>query len=84
MKILFDQGTPVPLRKSLSGHSVSTAYELGWDQTANGALLGGCSERVIRLVVTTDNNCGHEQNLTKTRIAILVLPTQAGQRSSYI
>lgn len=27
MKILFDQGVPVPLRQSLTAHVVSTAYE---------------------------------------------------------
>lgn len=30
MKILFDQGTPVPLRRALIGHEVHTAYEMGW------------------------------------------------------
>ena len=75
MKILFDQGTPVPLRKSLSGHSVSTAYELGWDQLANGALLAAAQNASFDLLVTTDNNLRHEQNLTKKRLAILVLPT---------
>jgi hypothetical protein len=29
VRILFDQGTPVPLRRSLDGHLVATAYELG-------------------------------------------------------
>jgi hypothetical protein len=27
MKILFDQGTPVPLRKSLAAHSVNTVEQ---------------------------------------------------------
>jgi hypothetical protein len=39
MKILFDQGTPVPLRRSLTEHTVDTAYELGWADLANGDLL---------------------------------------------
>lgn len=30
MKILFDQGTPVPLRAVLAEHAVDTAFELGW------------------------------------------------------
>jgi hypothetical protein len=30
MKIFFDQGTPAPLRHALKGHTVATAYELGW------------------------------------------------------
>lgn len=39
MRILFDQGTPVPLRQSLSAHRVSTDYEMGWSALANGDLL---------------------------------------------
>lgn len=39
MKILFDQGTPVPLRRHLTGHSVDTAYEQGWSNLSNGDLL---------------------------------------------
>ena len=35
-RILFDQGTPAPLRRHLSGH---TAYEMGWSDLANGNLL---------------------------------------------
>ena len=36
MRILFDQGTPVPLRKALVGHVVETAYEHGWSDLSNG------------------------------------------------
>jgi hypothetical protein len=39
MKILFDQGTPAPLRDALTGHTVATVYEQGWNQLANGDLL---------------------------------------------
>jgi hypothetical protein len=38
VKILFDQGTPVPLRKVLVAHLVVTAYELGWSELQNGDL----------------------------------------------
>ena len=30
MKVLFDQGTPLPLRRHLPEHSVDTAAERGW------------------------------------------------------
>ena len=36
MKILFDQGTPVPLRDALIGHTIETAYERGWSNSSNG------------------------------------------------
>ena len=39
MRVLFDQGTPVPLRHALTGHVVSTAFEMGWSEMANGDLL---------------------------------------------
>ena len=39
MRILFDQGTPVPLRNSLNSYEVSTVYELGWSTLKNGELL---------------------------------------------
>jgi hypothetical protein len=39
MRILFDQGTPAPLRHKLISQTVSTAYEMGWAQLENGELL---------------------------------------------
>ncbi|MCI0485610.1 MAG: hypothetical protein L0229_03315 [Blastocatellia bacterium] len=39
MKLLFDQGTPVPLRNHLPNHIVETAYEKGWSNLKNGDLL---------------------------------------------
>lgn len=44
MKILFDQGTPVPLRRHLPEHTVATAYEQGWSNIANGELLSAYPE----------------------------------------
>ena len=39
MRILFDQGTPVPLRRFLTDHDVATAYEQGWSSVTNGDLI---------------------------------------------
>ena len=39
MRILFDHGTPAPVRRALAGHSISTAYEMGWAELNNGDLL---------------------------------------------
>lgn len=74
MKILFDQGTPVPLRKALAGHSVSTAYEMGWSDLGNGALLA-VAEGGFDLLLTTDKNLRYQQNLTGKNVCVLVLPT---------
>jgi hypothetical protein len=39
MKLLFDQGTPVPLRRYLHPHKVDTAFERGWSAIENGELI---------------------------------------------
>jgi hypothetical protein len=36
VRILFDQGTPVPLMEQLPGHTIETAYQKGWSTLRNG------------------------------------------------
>ena len=74
MKILFDQGTPAPLRHTLTGHTISTAYEMGWATRENGDLLTA-AESSFDAFITTDQNLRYQQNLIGRRLAILVLPT---------
>lgn len=74
MRILFDQGTPLPLRRALADHNVATAYEMGWSNLANGALLA-MAEGSFDLFITTDQDLQHQQNLVGKQLAILVLPT---------
>ncbi|MGQ0534270.1 MAG: hypothetical protein ACT4OF_16500 [Caulobacteraceae bacterium] len=75
MKILFDQGTPAPLGLALNGHEVKTAFECGWDELENGALLTAAEADGFEVFVTTDQNLRYQQNPARRRIAILVLST---------
>lgn len=72
--MLFDQGTPVPLRRGLVGHTVATAFEMGWAELNNGELLNA-AESAFDALITTDQNLRYQQSLTGRRLAILVLPT---------
>jgi hypothetical protein len=74
MRILFDQGTPVPLRAHLAGHVVQTVFELGWSNLANGALLTA-AEKPFDLLITTDQQLRYQQNLGGRTLGILVLMT---------
>jgi hypothetical protein len=74
LKILFDQGTPAPLRKALASRSVSTAFEMGWAELENGNLLAA-AEKLFEAFITTDKNVRYQQNLSGSQSAILVLPT---------
>ena len=56
MKILFDQGTPAPLRRHLAGHLVDTAFERGWSGLTNRDLLDRAEEDGYQLLITTDQN----------------------------
>jgi len=60
MKILFDQGTPVPLRQYLSEYSVSTSYEKGWSRLSNGELLETAANAGFDILITTDQNLKHQ------------------------
>ena|SRR5258708_2038675 len=80
MRVLFDQGTPVPLRSALTGHVVVTAFELGWHNLANGDLLQAADGEGFDVLVTTDQRLKHQQNLSHRKIAILVLTTTSWLR----
>jgi hypothetical protein len=79
MRILFDQGTPVPLREHLGDHNVATAFELGWSTLQNGELLAA-AEDWFDLLITTDQQMRYQQNLVGRKLAILVLPTTSWPR----
>jgi hypothetical protein len=80
VRVLFDQGTPVPLRSHLPSHQVSTAYELGWGNLKNGELLQQAESEGFEVFVTTDQNLKCQQNLASRRIAIVVLSATSWPR----
>ena len=75
MRILFDHGTPFPLREALTGHRITRTQDMGWDRLSNGALLTAAEQAGFELLLTTDKNIRYQQNLTGRTIAILVLGT---------
>jgi hypothetical protein len=80
VRILFDQGTPAPLRHTLVDHSVETAFELGWGTLQNGALIAAAEAEGFEIFLTTDKNLKHQQNLTGRRLAVVVLSTTSWPR----
>lgn len=80
MKILFDQGTPAPLRDFLLNHDVSNAYELGWSTLKNGELLSTAEANSFEVFITTDTNLRYQQNLIQRKITIVILSTTSWPR----
>jgi len=75
VRVLFDQGTPVPLRRLLAGHVVATAYEMGWSTLLNGDLLRAAEAGRFDAIITTDKSIRHQQIVVGLRVAVLILPT---------
>ena len=76
MLILFDQGTPTPLRAALVGHTVDTAFERGWSTLGNGELLAAAEAAAFDVFVTTDQQLRHQQSMTGRRLG----PGETGSR----
>lgn len=76
MRILFDQGTPVPIRRFLEGHEIRTAAQERWDTLENGDLLEAAETAGFDVLLTTDQNLRYQQKLSGRRIAIVVLRKQ--------
>jgi hypothetical protein len=73
MLILFDHGTPRGIARALEGHTVKEARAQGWDTLSNGDLLDAAEDAGFDVLLTTDKNLRHQQNLQSCKLAIVVL-----------
>ena len=74
MNVLFDKGTPHPLRRSLRPHAVTLIEQLGWSETIkNGDLLRAAEQAGFADIVTTDTKWREQQYLQQFHLAIVVL-----------
>ena len=80
VKILFDHGTPAPLRHHLPEHSVDRSAEKGWELLENGELIQRAEEEGYEVIVTTDQSMRYQQNLVGKNVAIIVLMATAWPR----
>jgi predicted nuclease of predicted toxin-antitoxin system len=74
MLVLFDNGTPRTLARCLiDRHTVTEARARGREELENGELLAKAEAAGFEVLVTTDRNLPHQQNLKGRKIAIVVL-----------
>ncbi len=65
----------MPLRQWLQTHAVDTLAENEWSKLDNGELLDRAEKYGSEIVVTTDKNLEHQQNLKNRSIGVVVLPS---------
>jgi hypothetical protein len=74
LRILFDKNVPIGVRSFLLLHEVRTFVEMQWHpQLENGALLKAAEAAGFDVIVTSDQNIVHQQNLTARRLALVIL-----------
>ena len=73
MKVLFDNGTPKPIARSLIGHEVDFARQIGWHELENGQLMQQAEDASHDVLLSTDKNIRYQQNLSHRKIALVVL-----------
>jgi hypothetical protein len=78
MLILFDNGTPAPLRYALKGHVVVEAIVRGWDRLVNGELIAVAEAAGFELLPTTGKNIRCRQNLTAGKSLLSFSETSNG------
>ena len=74
-RVLLDHCVPRSFRNLLIGCAVSTANEMSWAELKNGELLDAAEAAGFHVLITSDKNLRHHQNLSSRRIAIVELPT---------
>ena len=74
MNILLDECVPLPLRRLLHPHKISSVKDEGWTSFKNGALLSLASPK-FDLFLTADQSLRYQQNLKGFDIAVAVLST---------
>ena len=74
MKVLLDECTPRVVKNRLPAHKISTVQEMGWAGIKNGELLT-LAEQQFEVFVTTDKNLRYQQNLSRRKLAFILLPS---------
>lgn len=73
MRILLDECVPRPLKRQLSEYDVKTVSEMGWSGTKNGELPKRMQQEQFTILLTTDQNLRHQQNLDQAGVAVIVM-----------
>lgn len=72
MNVLLDHCLDWRLSRSLPGHTIKAAGKLGWGTLKDRALLDRAQTQ-FDVLVTSDKNLPHQQNLSRFNLAVAIL-----------
>ncbi len=82
MKILLDECIDVRLKSDFHDLNVFTVRDMNWLGKSNGELLSLITEHNFDVLVTIDKRLRFQQNLSKYKIAVVVLDVKGGTLSN--
>ena len=83
MRVLLDACVPKGLRKSLSGHEVRTAPEMGWGDLDNGDLLDAM-KGIFDVLVTVDKRLPEQRHIEDRPLGVVVLRAKSNRLSDLL
>jgi predicted nuclease of predicted toxin-antitoxin system len=75
MRVLLDEQLPRHLAREIAAHDISTVQQRGWAGLKNGELLRVAADAGFEVLVTADRNLQFQQNLSQSRLGIILLVT---------
>ena len=69
-KLLLDENLPRKLKYRFSDeYEVLTVVDMGWSGKKNGELLSAMNGQSLSILISSDKNMSHQQNLEKYGVA---------------
>ena len=85
MTLLLDENLPKKLKYRFSGqYEVLTVPEMGWGGIKNGDLLQRMECKNLKVLLSIDKNMGHQQNLEKYNVSLVVLNSRDARYASLV
>ena len=79
MRVLLDESLPRQLASELSEFEVDTVHNQKWTGLSNGELLRKAEANGFDVFLTADQNLQYQQNLSKTRIGVVVISARSNR-----
>jgi transposase len=73
VKVLLDESVDVEFHHEVVGHDVYTVTYMRWNGLKNGALLAEAAAHGFDVLVTTDRNIPHQQNVGALPCAVVII-----------
>ena len=84
MQILLDECVPKRLKRQLLNYQIRTVVKMGWSGKKNGELLKLMQQEGFTVLLTTDQNLRHQQNLRQTGVAVVVMVAPSNRLADLI